>query len=380
MINENLNNSLNTFKSVSSKYIRRNNHRQNQNISDELNNQQSENINTENQNNTDIPNECIASKSTNSSNCSNMSGGSLSADSNNFKFSFNNIIFNFVDLTSSIENAPKIGFEFKYTTENEKSLYVDEYLEDIYLNLLEDEQNISPKPQIGYMNYQIDINEKMRAILVDWLIDVHHRFKFKDETLYQTILIIDTYLTKSPIKRTKLQLLGIAALLIACKSQEIYYPHMNEFIDITDNAYNKNELIEMEENILKVLNFNILAPTCNDFYNIIAKAFNFNEKEYFLGKYFLECCLIDYRMIKYSASVLAVACSYIVIKFFGIGNYKILYSDGIIKAECPEKLIKEAAKAICFLVKDLYISNLKSIKEKYSLPEFHNVAQYAEQK
>ena len=379
MISENLNNSINTFKSVSSKYIRRNNHRQNKNKSGELSNQ-SENINTENQKNTDIPNECTASKSTNVSNCSNMSGSSLSADSNNFKFSINNIIFNCADSASSIENAPRIGFEFKYTTENEKSLYVDEYLEDIYLNFLEDEQNISPKPQIGYMNYQIDINEKMRAILVDWLIDVHHRFKFKDETLYQTTFIIDTYLTKSPIERTKFQLLGIAALLIACKSQEIYYPRMNEFINITDNAYTKNELIEMEENILKVLNFNILAPTCNDFYNIIAKAFNFNEKQYFLGKYFLECCLIDYGMIKYNASVLAVACSYIVIKFFGIGNYEILYSNGILKTECPEKLIKEVAKAICFLVKGLYISNLKSIKEKYSSSEFHNVAQYAEQK
>ena len=371
-------NNSNVLKSISSKHIRKNNRHQNTKISNEFN-QKPENKNNKSQKNINTPNECIASKSTN---FSNNSVNSISTESKNFKFSSNNIIFNCADLTPSIENSSKtkINFEFKYNTEIEKSQYVDQYLEDIYLNFLEDEQNISPKPQIGYMNFQSDINEQMRAILIDWLIDVHFRFKFKDETLFQTIWIIDAFLTKSVIKRAKLQLLGIAALVISCKSQEIYYPHMKEFINITDNAYEKSELIEMEEKILIVLNFNILAPTCNDFYNIISKAFNFNETQYFLGKYFLESCLIDYKMIKYNASVLAVACSYVVIKFFGIGNYKILYSNGIIKAEYPEKLIKEAAKDICFLVKNLYISNLKAIKDKYSLPEFNNVAQYAEQK
>ena len=332
-------------------------------------------MNIENQKYIDIPNDCISSKSTTDSYTPLIS---LSNDLNNFKFSSNNIIFNSIDSNENIIKT-KIGFNLKFINENEKSQYVNEYLEDIYLNFLEDEQNIFPKPEIGYMDFQTDINEQMRQILVDWLIEVHYSFKFKNETLFQSVWIIDSYLTKNIIKRKKLQLLGTASLLISCKTQEIYYPNLKDFINITDNAYTKDELIEMEENILKILNFNILVPTCNDFYNIISKALNFNEKQYFLGKYFLESSLIDYKMIKYKASVLAVACSYIVIKFFKIGNYKILYSNGIIKAEYPEKLIKEAAKDICFLVKNLYFSNLKAVKEKYSSPQFHNVVQYVEQ-
>ena len=227
---------------------------------------------------------------------------------------------------------------------------------------------------------QNDINEQMRAILIDWLIEVHYRFRLKSETLFQTVWIIDTYLSMRPIIRARLQLLGIASLLISCKSQEIYYPPLNELIDITDGAYIKDELIEMETHVLKVLNFNIVSPTSNDFYNIIAKAFNFDNRQYFLGKYFLESSLIDYQMIQYSSSVIAVSCAYIVMKFFGIINYKCLYSNDVIKENCPQKIIKDAAREICFLVKNLSQSTLKAVKDKYSLSQFLNVVQYCEQK
>ena len=271
-------------------------------------------------------------------------------------------------------------FKFNFLKAEESISYTGEYLNEIYSNLLKDEKELLYKPKIGYMKMQTDINVQMRAILIDWLIEVHYRFRLKSETLYQTVWIIDTYLSLLHIIRSRLQLLGIAALLISCKSQEILYPQLNELIDITDGAYVKEELIEMEAHVLKVLNFNIVSPTANDFYNIIAKAFNFDDKQYFLGKYFLESTLIDYEMIKYSSSVIAVSCAYIVMKFFGINNYKCLYSNDVIKENCPEKVIKYATREICFLVKNLTQSSLKAVRDKYSLPQFLNVAQYCEQK
>ena len=279
-----------------------------------------------------------------------------------------------------IKEDEKEIFKFNFNSNEENISFSGEYLNEIYSNLLQDEKNLLYKPKIGYMNMQNDINEQMRAILIDWLIEVHYRFRLKSETLFQTVWIIDTYLSMFPIIRARLQLLGIASLLISCKSQEIYYPQLNELIDITDGAYIKDELIEMEAHVLKVLNFNIVSPTSNDFYNIIAKAFNFDNRQFFLGKYFLESSLIDYQMIKYSSSVIAVSCAYIVMKFFKINNYKCLYSDEVIKENCPQKVIKDAAREICFLVKNLSESSLKAVKDKYSLPQFLNVAQYCEQK
>ena len=282
-------------------------------------------------------------------------------------------------LFSPEKNEKKL-FEYNFNSSEESLLFAGEYLNEIYTNLLIDEKELGLKPKLGYMNVQRDINEQMRAILIDWLIEVHYRFRLRSETLFQTVWIIDTYLSLNQITRAKLQLLGIASLLISCKSQEIYYPPLKEFIDITDGAYVKNELLEMENYVLKVLNFNIVSPTSNDFYNIIAKAFNFDKKQFYLGKYFLESALIDYQMIRYSSSVLAVSCAYIVMKFFGISNYKTLYSNDVVKENCPQKIIKEAAREICYLVKNLSQSTLKAVKDKYSLSQFLNVAQYCEQK
>ncbi len=87
------------------------------------------------------------------------------------------------------------------------------------------------------MKKQTEINEQMRSILVDWIIDIHFKFGFTDETLFMTILIIDRYLSVKKISRSKLQLLGITALMISCKHEEIDLPKTDDFIYITDNAY-----------------------------------------------------------------------------------------------------------------------------------------------
>ena len=326
-------------------------------------------------------NELITSGATNFTNNTNCSIDSNNLNINNTQYIFypekcNNAIFK-----NQIESKEtKKLFDYEFESNEEYISFAGEYLNEIYTNLLYDEKKLKFKPNLGYMNIQNDINEQMRAILIDWLIEVHYRFRLKNETLFQTVWIIDTYLSLQQITRAKLQLLGIASLLISCKSQEIYYPQLKEFIDITDGAYIKNELIEMENDVLKILNFNIVSPTSNDFFNIISKAFNFDKKQYYLGKYFLESSLIDYNMIKYSPSVIAVSCAYIVMKFFGINNYKILYSKEVVKEECPQKVIKDAAREICILVKNLSQSTLKAAKEKYSLSQFLNVAQYCEQK
>ena len=184
----------------------------------------------------------------------------------------------------------------------------------------------------------------MRTILIDWLIEIHYIFKLKSQTLFQTVWIIDTYLNFEQIQRTKFQLLGVASLLISCKSQEISFPPLKEFIYIIDGAYKKKKLLEMENKILNILYFNIVSPTSNDFYNILAKAFTFDKKKFYLGRYFLEAALIDYQIIRYSSSVIAVSCVYIVMKFFRINNYMILYNNDVIIEKFPENSIKEAVR------------------------------------
>ena len=295
-----------------------------------------------------------------------------SINSNSTKGSSNNS--SLASLSNSYNNNNI--FNFKFNNKEEYIKYNGDYINESYNNLLQEEYTMKIKPIYGYMTSQSDINIKMRAILVDWLIEMHEKFNFKSQTLYQTIWLIDTYLSLKYIKRSDFQLLGLGCMYISCKFNEIFYPILKDCIEISDGAYTKEDLLNIEKDILKTINYNVLPPSKEDFYNIIAKAFEFGEKQYYLGKFFMENSLIDYNMIKYPSSVIAVACSYIVMKFFKIENYKKLYSTRIIYDKCPQKIIKDSARELCFLVKNLNNSEFKAIKKKYSSDKFYNVAQY----
>ena len=121
------------------------------------------------------------------------------------------------------------------------------------------------------MGRQGDINEKMRGILVDWIIEVHLRFKLLPETLFLTVNLIDRYLEKTQIMRTRLQLVAVAALLIASKYEEIYVPDLKDFVFISDNAYTREEIIEMERSMLVKLEFSITTPSSYRFLQRFAK-------------------------------------------------------------------------------------------------------------
>lgn len=88
-----------------------------------------------------------------------------------------------------------------------------------------------------YMNLQPNINAKMRAILVDWLIEVHRKFELMPESIYLTVNIMDRYLSKKAVPRNELQLVGMGSMLIACKYEEIWALEVNDFVAISNNAY-----------------------------------------------------------------------------------------------------------------------------------------------
>lgn len=70
-----------------------------------------------------------------------------------------------------------------------------------------------PKPH--YMMKQPDITSGMRAILVDWLVEVGEEYKLHSETLYLAVNYLDRFLSCMSVLRGKLQLVGTAAILLA---------------------------------------------------------------------------------------------------------------------------------------------------------------------
>ena len=255
-----------------------------------------------------------------------------------------------------------------------------DYLNIIYYNLLkEEERGINPMSDYTYLTRQKEINEKMRSILVDWLIDVHFKFGFTDETLFMTISIIDRYLSVCQITRSNFQLLGITALMLACKHEEIDLPKINDFIYITDNAYVKSEVIKMEFDVLSKLNFGFLYPSPIKFFEYLSFHFNFEKKHHMMGKYLMESFLLDVKNTKYKPSIISCACTYIVMKFFKMKNYQESYNKKFYNLDetCEkysEHNIKECAKDICLFVDNINKTNYQSCVKKYSKPEQENVA------
>ena len=262
-----------------------------------------------------------------------------------------------------------------FTTNKQNDPQINsEYLIEMYQNLLNEEKDL--KSLFGYMENQSDINEKMRAMLIDWIIDVHFKFKLKSETLFLTVWLIDKYLSEKQMKRGRLQLLGVTSMLISCKYEEIYSPEVFDFVYITENSYEKKDIINLEFEILKMLEFNVTIPTSNNFYEIISSLLNFNTQEFYLGKYLLELFLLDYRSLKYKPSEIANTVCYIIFRYRNNNDIPLLEegaNDFIINYRNNAMAYRQCYGDISFLLENLESTQLLSVKKKYMTSACHRV-------
>ena len=127
---------------------------------------------------------------------------------------------------------------------------------------------------MGYMLFQHEITEIMRTILIDWIIDIHFRLKLKQETLFMTIWLIDSYLSFDLVLKKDFQLLGITCLFISSKFHDIIYATID---DLICGVCNKQEMSDMENKIIAKLNFYLISPNPLDFYNLLFQFFSFEK-------------------------------------------------------------------------------------------------------
>ncbi|KAI4999636.1 hypothetical protein ZWY2020_004225 [Hordeum vulgare] len=147
---------------------------------------------------------------------------------------------------------------------------------------------------------KVEINAKMRGILVDHILEVHQKFDLMPESLYLTIYIIDMYLSLQLVLRWELQLVGVSALLIACKYEEIWAP----------------EILKMEKAILNRLEWNLTMPMLYVFLVHFAKAvssssYHKSDKEMEnTVLFFVELALLQYGMVQSKPSTVVAGAVY----------------------------------------------------------------------
>lgn len=248
---------------------------------------------------------------------------------------------------------------------------VPEYIHEIYAHLKENEGKYLPNP--NYMAAQTDLNERMRSILVDWLVEVHLKFKLRHETLFLTVNILDRFLEKQKIARNRLQLAGVTCMLLAAKYEEVFPPEVRDFVYICDNAYTRDQILEMEPIVCNRLEFNFTTATPHTFLKRFVKAAapQGNDTLYLLTCYLLELCLPSMKSLTFTPSMLSAAAVSLASKMLNMPSWTPTlakytgYSETDLTA-CVREIHELAARAPQ--------SSLRAAHRKYSTTRFRNVA------
>lgn len=248
---------------------------------------------------------------------------------------------------------------------------------DIYKHLRASETK--KRPSTDFMEkIQKDINPSMRAILIDWLVEVAEEYRLVPDTLYLTVNYIDRYLSGNPMNRQQLQLLGVASMMIASKYEEICAPQVEEFCYITDNTYFKDEVLQMESTVLNFLKFEMTAPTIKCFLRrFVRAAQGIDEVPSLqlecLTNFIAELSLLEYSMLCYAPSLIAASSIF-------LAKYMLFPA---MKPWNPtlQHYTQYQPSDLYACVKDLHRlccnspnSNLPAIKEKYNQHKYKYVA------
>lgn len=165
-----------------------------------------------------------------------------------------------------------------------------------------------------YMAKQPHISKWMRALLVDWMVEIQESFELNHETLYLAVKIVDIYLTRAEILKDSLQLLGAAALFIAAKYDERVPPTVDDFHYICDGAYQRRELLLMEMSVLKTIGYDLGIPISYRFLRRYARVNRIDMPVLTLARYILEYSLMDYAVVQIRDSKLACAALFIAMR------------------------------------------------------------------
>ncbi|XP_049382359.1 G2/mitotic-specific cyclin-2-like [Solanum stenotomum] len=241
-----------------------------------------------------------------------------------------------------------------------------EYVGDLFANYRTMEVYSCASP--NYMAQQVDINERMRSILIDWLIEVHHKFELREETLFLTVNLIDRFLEKQGIVRKKLQLVGLVAMLLACKYEEVCAPLVEDLVLISDKAYTRKEVLEMESMMLNTLQFNMSVPTAYVFMRRYLKAAQCDRKLELLSFMLVELCLVEYEMLKFPPSFIAAAAIYTAqTTLYGVQQWS---KTCEVHTTYSEDQLLECSRSIVGYHQKAATGKLTGVHRKYSISKF----------
>uniref|UniRef100_A0A493TY67 Cyclin O n=1 Tax=Anas platyrhynchos platyrhynchos TaxID=8840 RepID=A0A493TY67_ANAPP len=160
---------------------------------------------------------------------------------------------------------------------------------------------------------QPQVTAEARCKLVSWLIPVHRHLGVSFEALCLAVNTLDRFLATTPVAADCFQLLGVTALLIACKQVEVHPPSVKQLLALCCDAFSRQQLCNLECIVLHKLGFSLAAPTVSFFLEHFtrvrmeepgADAGEASDAG-ILARGVAELSLADYAFTKYAPSLLA---------------------------------------------------------------------------
>ena len=188
------------------------------------------------------------------------------------------------------------------------------------------------------------------------------------------------------MQRSKLQLVGVTALLIACKYEEIYPPEVRDCVYITDNAYTRQDVLDMEREMLESLKFQVTVPTAYHFLTRYLSACEGCGKDVVDAcNYYVERTLQEHDMLRYSPSLVSLGAVYLALhnskrnatrehvemvdcvygvlgRYANVGYGKVLEVAKVISKKVAEEPVTASRR------------QLVAVKKKFASDRFRNVS------
>jgi cyclin B len=248
-----------------------------------------------------------------------------------------------------------------------------EYVQDIFAYLRAKEITESVEPT--YMDNQVDVNKNMRGVLIDWMVEVCQKFRLLSETMFLSVHIVDKYMSTQQVPRQRLQLVGITAMLVASKVEEICTPLVSDFVYVCDYSFSAEQILSLEVDMLTALGFNLTPATPLHFVRRFSKAARSDSRTHTLSKYITELALIEYAMLQFKPSLIAAAAVYIARAMVGRTP---LWNDTLrYYTHFNESDLFDCVRTLNALVNKQFASNnkLQAIRNKYASSKLLSVAQ-----
>jgi len=202
----------------------------------------------------------------------------------------------------NLMNSPRIDDLYENDAQD-----VTDYIKDVMTNL-KSREHAHQVINYDYLKRQEKINNSMRFVLIDWLLEVHKKVKLFPETMYLCVNILDRFLERQPVSKDKFQLVGATALFIASKYEDIYHIDIDGLIKLCADIYTRDDFLMMESVMLSALEYNLTVVTSWPFIERFVRCADCSEKGQLMAYYFSELAFLDEKFLQYEPSRIASSC------------------------------------------------------------------------